>query len=68
MKGVGLFLYGALILSIGLLFLLKANTVVKLFPAISESIKPVAIVIIQITGLVSLFIFIIFLCGIWTNS
>jgi hypothetical protein len=67
MKGLGLVFYGAVILSIGLLFLIKPNYVVKLFYAIPEKIKPAAVVLIQITGLVALFIFIIFLCGLWAN-
>jgi len=63
------FLYGAGLLLVGIVFLVRAESVVaKLFYTIPEASQPVAIAVIRIIGLLSLFMFIVFLCGIWANS
>lgn len=69
MQGVGLFLYGTGLLLIGIVFLVRAESIVaKFFPAILEANLPGAISVIRIIGLLSLFMFIVLLCGIWANS
>jgi hypothetical protein len=72
MHGGGLFLFGVGLLLIGIFSLVRAESVVNFFSGesniIPEPLIPVAIALIRITGLISLFIFIVLLCGIWTNS
>jgi xanthine/uracil/vitamin C permease (AzgA family) len=67
MNGVGLFLYGIGLLSIGIYFIVQPETVVKLFKSISETRKPAGIAVVRIIGLISLFMFVLLLCGLWAN-
>lgn len=72
MQGIGLFLFGAVLLMLGVFYFVRAETVVNFFwgksNAFSDAFITVAVTFVRIIGLFLLFVVIVLLCGIWTNS
>ena len=67
-----LFLYGAVLVMLGIFYLVRAESVVNFFfgksNAFSEALISASITFVRIMGLFLLFVVIVLLCGIWTNS